>query len=188
MSLFLTKNQTLLMRLFYTNPDKAFFIQEIGRIVDKKPGIFQRALYKLEEEGVLKSFYQANARFFQADTAHPLYPELKRIIFKTVGVPDVLRSFLKKLKEVKVALLYGSFAKGVERKDSDIDLLVIGSPEMEKKLLKNIPDFEKIFQREINYKIYSESEFNEKLKGKNPFLMEILSDQFILLKGAISNV
>ena len=86
----LTKNRAELLRLFFTNPEQSFYIQEIGRILGKKPGIFQRTLNNMEKEGILVSEYKANARYFKTNRMYPLYRELKSIIFKTVGVTGSL--------------------------------------------------------------------------------------------------
>ena len=184
MKSFLTKNQLLLLRLFYTNPEKSFYMQEIGKIINKKAGVFQRTLNTLVEEGFLKSEYRANARYFQANTKHPLYPEFKKIIAKSAGgIEESLKDLVNGIKEIKAAILYGSFAKGKERKESDIDLLIVGKPEVEDKLLKKLAVLEKQIQREINYKLYSEKEFRKKRKENDLFLEEVLSDQKIILKG-----
>ena len=188
MKRFLSKNQLLLLRLFFTNPTKSFYMQEIGRILGKKPGVFQKTLNALAEEGILRSAYQANSRFFQANTNHLLYPELKKIIAKTAGVEGTLRAVLSRLKEVKIALIYGSFAKGREHKDSDVDLLVVGSPRVEDRLLKEIPRIEKELQRDINYKLYSETEYREKRGKGDSFLQEVLTDQKIILKGDLNAI
>ncbi len=184
MKRFLSKNQLLLLRLLYTNPEKSFYMQEIGRILGKKPGVFQRTLNGLVEDGLLSSKYRGHARFFQSNVRHPLYPELRKIVEKTAGVGETLRCLFGRIKGVKVALLYGSFAKGKERKDSDIDLLVVGNPRTEDQLLKQIPKLEKEFQREINYKLYSDKEYREKRAKRDPFLEEVLADQTIVLKGS----
>lgn len=184
MKRFLSKNQLSLLTLFYTNPEKAFYMQELGRILGKKPGVFQRTLNALVEEGILRSEYRAHARFFQADTRHPLYPELKKIVTKTAGVQGKLKELFSRIKEIKVAFLYGSFAKAKERKDSDIDLLLVGTPRVENRLLKEIPKIEKALQREINYRLYSETEYRKKRAQGDPFLEEVLSDQKMILKGS----
>jgi len=181
---FLSKNQLLLLRLFYTNPEKSFYMQEVGRILGKKPGVFQRTLNGFVEDGLVLSEYRGHARFFQANARHPLFPELKKIVEKTVGVAGTLRNLFRRIKGAKMALLYGSFAKGKERKDSDIDLLIVGNPSIEDQLLKQIPKFEKEFQREINYKLYSDREYREKRAKHDPFLEEVLTDKTILLKGS----
>jgi predicted nucleotidyltransferase len=82
-----------------------------------------------------------------------------------------------------MAMIYGSFAKGGQRKDSDVDLLIVGKPRVENKLLTEIVRLEKHLQREINYKLYSEDEYRQKRGKGNPFLEEVLTDRRILLKG-----
>lgn len=180
---FLTQIQMLLLKLFYTNPEKSFYMQEIGKILGKKPGVFQRTLNGLVEESLLLSEYRANARYFHVNAKHPLYPEFKKIIAKTAGVETTLRQLVSRIKEIKIAILYGSFAKGKERRDSDIDLLIVGSPRAEDRLMKELPDLEKQFQREVNYKLYSEAEYGKKRAQGDPFLEEILTDKKIVLKG-----
>ena len=86
MKRFLSKNQLLLLRLVYANPEKSFYMQEIGRILGKKPGVFQRTLNGLVEDGILLSEFRGHARFFQANARYPLFPELKKIVEKTAGV------------------------------------------------------------------------------------------------------
>jgi len=86
----LSKNSSRLLKLFYAHPDDSFYIQQIGRILHKKPGVFQRMLYNLEKQGVLKSEYKANARFFRANKSYPIYHELKSIVSKTATVSAAL--------------------------------------------------------------------------------------------------
>ena len=179
----LTPIQFSLLTLFFTNPKQTFYIQQIARILGKKAGVFQRTLNNLVEEGLLTNFYEGRARYFQANTAHPLYIELKKIISKTTGVEGSLKELVGKIKEIEFAILYGSFAKAKERKDSDVDLLVVASLQAENKLLRKIKPLERRIQREIHYKLYSREEYRKKRLKKDPFLEEVLNDQYILLKG-----
>jgi outer membrane protein TolC len=77
-----SKNTLKLLKFFYAHPGQQFYIQELGRIFKKKPGVFQRALYSLEQEGVLKSEYKANARFFCLNKDYSFYKEFKSIVLK----------------------------------------------------------------------------------------------------------
>ena len=155
-------------------------MQEIGRILGKKPGIFQRTLNNLEKEGILKSEYIANARFFKANKKYPLFKELKSIIFKTVGVTGCLKEALERAGHVCFAFIYGSFAKAKENVLSDIDLVVIGNPD-EDLLIKELDKLEVILKREIHYKLYYLKKFKKDLKEKEPFLLEILRNKKIII-------
>lgn len=177
-----SKNRAELLRLFLTNPDQSFYIQEIGRILGKKPGIFQRTLNNLEKEGILISEYKANARYFKTNKDYPLYKELKSIVFKTVGVSGGLKEALKKVGGIGFSFIYGSYAKAKENYLSDIDLVVIGNPN-EDLLIKELDKLEDTLNREINYKLYSLKDFKKEIKEKEPFLLEILRDKKIMLIG-----
>lgn len=82
----LSKNTVRLLKIFIKYPDESFYIQQLGRILKKKPGVFQRTLYKMEKESVLQSEYRANARFFKINRKYRLYEELKSILSKTACV------------------------------------------------------------------------------------------------------
>ena len=82
----ISKNTLKLLNVFYSQPERQFYIQELGRILKKKPGVFQRMLYKLEKDHVLNSEYKANARFFWANKQYPIYKELRSIVYKTGGM------------------------------------------------------------------------------------------------------
>ena len=179
----LSRNQLLLLGLFYTNPKKSYFMQEVGRILGKKPGVFQRALNTLAKDGILLSEYRGHARFFQSNTQYPFYSELRGIVSKTSGAEGALRNLMERLEGVQMALIYGSFAKGKEREDSDIDLLVVGNPRAETRLIKGLRGIEGTLQREINYKLYSEPEYRWRRTKRDPFLEEILTDKQVVLKG-----
>jgi predicted nucleotidyltransferase len=176
------RNSALLLRLFYTNPDQEYYIQEIGRILDKKPGVFQRDLYNMEKEGILRSEYRANARYFKINKDYPLHDEFKRIVFKTIGIAGSIKEILGKVGGIDFSFLYGSYAKDKETSVSDIDLIIIGSPDEN----NIIPEFEKLegyIKREINYKLYAFKEFLERINNKDAFLLEILKDQYEMLIG-----
>jgi outer membrane protein TolC len=89
----LSKNKLRLLKLFYTHPARQYYIQEIGRLLKKKPGTFQRALESLYQNGLLLSEYKANARFFKANTGHPIYGEIKSIISKSACILIALALF-----------------------------------------------------------------------------------------------
>lgn len=178
----LSKNRAELLRLFFTNFDRAFYMQEIGRILDKKPGVFQRMLNNLVSEGILVSEYKANARYFKINKKYPLFAELKNIIFKTVGIQGSLEEVLKKTGKVKTAFIYGSYAKGRENYLSDIDIIIIGAVN-EDEIVKRLDRLEEKLQRDINYKLYTWNEFKKNVREKEPFILEVMRDKKIMVAG-----
>jgi hypothetical protein len=78
----LSKNKTKLLHFFYAHPQQQFYMHEIGRLMKCKPGVFQRAINELEEGGILKSEFKANARYFMINQDYPAYRELKTLLFE----------------------------------------------------------------------------------------------------------
>jgi len=180
MDLSFTKNQTLILSVFFNNPERSFYLRELARIVGKKPGVFQRDINNLVTEDILKSHFQGNQRFFELNKKYPLYKEMKSIFFKTTGIEGALRKELKKIKGIQKAFIYGSFARSEEKKLSDVDLFVIGSIN-EDELIDLASDLEKKIDREVNYTLMTEREFAEKKKAGNSFLKNIFSKKQIKL-------
>ena len=178
----LTKNRARLLKLFFTNPDRAFYMQEIGRILGKKPGTFQRTLNNLVSEGTLESEYRANARYFKVNKNYPLFQELKSIVFKTVGISGSLKDVLGRIGNVEFAFIYGSFAKAKEDHMSGIDLITIGDLN-EDRLIRELDRLEKQLPREINCRLYTLKEFRKEVLGRTPLLVEILRDKKVMVMG-----
>ena len=181
-----SENQMRLLALLMSQPDKEYYLSELGEILGKRPGIFQRGINSLDDQGIVISRRRGNLRLFTINRQHALYPEIKRIVEKTVGIEGLLRKVVQDLKEVTMALIYGSYARDVMRTDSDIDLAVVGKAAVEAKLLRQLKKVERAIDREVNFKLYTKKEFIERMEKSDPFLAEILSDKYILLKGDLN--
>ena len=180
MPLKFTKNQALILEIFFYNTEKSYFFRQLSRILKKAPGNFQRDINTLVKEGILKSYYQANSRFFELNKEYLLYNELKSIFYKTSGIQGVLKKMLKKIEGIEEAFIYGSFAQGKEKITSDIDIFIIGTIN-EDEFIDAIGRLEKKIGREINYTLMPEKEFQKKIKAKDSFLANIFHTKRIKL-------
>jgi len=178
----LTRTKASLLKIFFTNPEQEFYMHELGRILGKKPGIFQRALNDLESLGILSSAFRGNARYFRSNPDHPLFHEIKSIVFKTIGVLGSLKDILQAAGGVEFSFIYGSYAKGKENSLSDIDLLIIGTPD-ENKIIRELDDLESQLKREINFKLLTRDEFLSAIRRRDAFLHEVLKDRKIMVIG-----
>jgi len=174
------------LAIFFAHPGEEYYLSQIGEALGKHPGVFQRGINALERDGLVKSRKWGNQRLFSINNEYVLLNEVQGIVNKTAGVEGALREFVNKTDTIRIAFVFGSFAKDGMRADSDIDLLlVIVTPEIGDTLVGKLTAIERKLQREINYTIYTHKEFENKRKGKNPFLEKILHERYILLKGKI---
>ena len=171
-----------LLALYFTNPNKKYYLRELERVLNFSVGNIRRELIKLKNTGLFLIENKGNLVYYYLNQSYPLFEELKSIIFKTSGAPKILQNFLEKFSGISQGFIYGSFAKGEEREGSDIDLLIIGEVN-EDKLIEVIGKLERKLQREINYAIYGKEDFKKKKEEGNPFILDILKEKKIFLIG-----
>ena len=90
-------------------------------------GAAQRELARWTEAGILIQTRRGNQVCYQANSASPVFPELKSLVIKTVGLADVLRDAFSGIADrIVVAFIHGSVVRNAEKSDSDVDLVVVG--------------------------------------------------------------
>ena len=102
---------------------------------------------------------------------------------KTIGVEKSLAEILKGEPAIKFCFIYGSYATGADKPGSDIDLFIIGGKDTTDSVAEKISKLEKKIGREINYRFFSEADFNQALKEKNSFILNIIKNKKIFLIG-----
>ncbi|MFH1772480.1 MAG: nucleotidyltransferase domain-containing protein [Candidatus Omnitrophota bacterium] len=179
---FKSKAREALFRLYFTNPDSAYYLRELERELRIPVSMLRKELIGLEKAGIFNSFKKGNLSYYSLNKKYPLFDEFKNIVFKTIGVKGLLKSALAEIKGIESAFIYGSFAKGDDDAASDIDLFIIGNIN-EDILIAAINSIEKRLKREINYSLYSRKDFNKKRKDKDPFVTEVIKNAKIFLVG-----
>lgn len=167
-----------ILKLFFANEEKSFYLSEIAKIIKVSAGTCQRELNRIVLSDILKMEKRANLNFYFLNKQNPLLKEIRSIFAKTLGIEIELKKIIKSVSGVKYALIFGSYVKGGFHSDSDIDLLIIGQIN-EDELIRKIKILERIIQKEINYHLYLEDDFRQKLKQKS-FLQNVLQNYLIL--------
>jgi len=114
-----------LLALLTTTPGAELHTRELVRRTGGSVHPVQRALERLETEGILRSRRVANLRLWSIDPKHPLLLPLRELYARTHGVIAALRDALGPL-DVSLACIFGSFAQGRDDAESDIDVLAVG--------------------------------------------------------------
>src|SRR4030043_1887678 len=117
--IFKSKTRKELFRLYFTNPDQAYYLRELERLLHIPVSMVRKELTRLEVEGIFLSQKKANSTYYLLNQSYPLYEELKSIVFKTIGIQGLLRESLGKMKGIELAFIYGSFAKREESAQRD---------------------------------------------------------------------
>ena len=178
--LFKSKIRQKILSRFFANEGRRFYINEMARLVNTTQGTCRRELNKLVDMGVLTTTKEGNLLYYRVNKQTPLYREFSAIIQKTIGIEAKLKSLLQGFKGISYAFIFGSYAKREFKPESDIDVVIIGIVE-EDSLIKVFKDVERAIGREINYHIYTEKEFRNKLRTDS-FVKNIIKNH-IMIKG-----
>jgi len=179
--LFSSKARVEILKLFLFNPEDSFYQREISAITHQPIRGVQREVEKFHSLGLIEKTTQGNRVYYKVNRNCPIFEELKNILFKSVGIAKVLKDNLKR-NGIKIAFIYGSYAKGEESLSSDIDLMVIGDiSSRELSAILSKPKRE--LMREINYAVFPMQEFIKRIKQKDHFLNSVLKDKKMFIVG-----
>ena len=170
------------IKLLLLNEDQRYYQREIAELAGLPVRAVQREGAKLAEIGLLRRLEDGNRIYFQANPACPIFPELKRILLKTVALEFLLSESLSQDGDIEVAFIYGSYAANQEMSTSDVDLFVIGSV-LSRELSAAVRPVQADIQREINYHLVTPQEFRERLAKGDGFLRNVLEGPKIFVVG-----
>ncbi len=113
----------LLIRLFF-NPNTRSYLRELAKEFDVSTNSVREELNQLKKTGLLESEKDGRQVYYQANTGHPLFPELKSMVGKVMGLDQVIDGIVSRLGDLELAYLLDDYAEG---KDTGIiDLLLVG--------------------------------------------------------------
>ncbi|HOG11290.1 MAG TPA: nucleotidyltransferase domain-containing protein [Smithella sp.] len=161
---------------------QSLHLREIERRTGFAVGTVQQEIKKLQRLDIITRIKDGNRINYKANTNHPLYPEIRNLVLKTSGLADVLKTALSTEAKIKIAFVFGSFARKEEKAASDVDLMVIGDIGL-RKLTGLLMEASEKLGREINPYRLTEIEFIKRKKEKDHFLQQVLESPKIFITG-----
>ncbi len=175
-----------MLALLLLQPERRWTLQELAQVLDAPVSSVHRELGRAEAAGIVRRNATARPHRFQAATDDPLYEPLASLLRRSVGIEEQLRTALER-PDVLVALIYGSWAGGTRRPDSDIDVFVIGDADL-RELRRGVRPIGKSAGRAIDLSILTVDEFQGLLAERSSFARRILEAPVIQLVGDLANI
>lgn len=124
-----SKVRQRILALLVETPERRVHLRGVARAVGTSAGTAARELGRLAEAGLVRRAREGNQVYFQARSDQPLFGPVREIVRQTIGAPMSIGRSLAGLAGVERAVIFGSYAHGSLRPDSDVDLLIIGTPD-----------------------------------------------------------
>jgi predicted nucleotidyltransferase len=180
--LFGSKLRAKVLGWFFTHVDERFFVRQLESLLKEDSTNLSRELARLESLRILVSEREGRQKYFKVNKSSPIFEEMKGLILKTGGVAGVIKSALEKVEGIKYAFIYGSFARNIEKPESDVDLMVVGKAHLDE-IEDILSKIEQQLGRQVNIIFYSSREFREKMNTKDSFIRTVLNSPKIMLIG-----
>ena len=160
-----SKTRIKLLIRFFFNPNTSSYLRELAKEFDVSTNSVREELNQLTRTKLLTFQKSGRQVFYKANQEHPLFPELKSMVSKVMGIDQVIDSIVKRLGDLEQAYLLDDYAEG---KDTGIiDLLLVGDIDQ-----YHLNDLSRKTERYIKRKIRSlvlsrdeHKEFEPKLKA-----------------------
>jgi predicted nucleotidyltransferase len=118
---------------------------------------------------MLESSVSGNKKIYQANTKHPLFFDIQKIVMKHVGIDEIITNITANLGLLERVYLTGSFVTGND--STIIDLVFVGQID-QSYLDILIAKSEKLIKRKIQVKVVSLPDFlEEDYSNKQQFLL-----------------
>lgn len=171
------KKNILLMQ-FLGDYKKEVYGRELVNKVPVSQKAIALALDELEKEGILKARKQGNIKYFRLNLANT---EIKDALTAAEIMKKI--DFLKKQrklahifkKDSRIVGVFGSYALGTQRPDSDVDIFIAGKKQKEDYDAKG-----KTLDLNISIKYFTDKEFKSLLKKHDNLCKEIIKNHIIL--------
>ena len=163
-------------------PGERFHLREIARRAGTSAGTASRELARLRDAGIVASEREGNQLYFRADAASPLHGPVRDLVRRTIGAPAVLRHRLLGVPLVERAVIFGSYADGRLRADSDVDLLVIGDPDRDM-LTEALEEAASELGRDVNEVVMTPAELEARRARGDGFVASIDAGPVIAVVG-----
>lgn len=182
-ALFSSSTLVHLLRVFCIEPDREYYQRELERITGTHLRQLQRDLVRLERAGLIASRISGNRVYYRAQRHHPVFEDLRRVVIRTIGLSDVLRTVLADADSgIRAAFVFGSFARGEDSADSDVDLFVIGDVSR-RSLAAPLAAASRELGREVNVVVMTPADIRARLHDRDHFVVSVLAESRIWVVG-----
>ncbi|MFJ4293085.1 nucleotidyltransferase domain-containing protein [Cupriavidus sp. NPDC089707] len=173
-----------LLRALYMSPGKQYAPAELARLTGADSGNVTRWLRRWAEVGLVVRHQDGRNVLYRASES-PALVGLTDIVRRSDAVLDDIRAALP--EETEVAAIFGSVARGEEKAESDLDVLVLGEDLSSIRINALLKAVGRKHGRDIHASVFSRSEFEEMLAGGNSFAVGVMQQPMILLIGELAH-
>jgi DNA-binding transcriptional regulator YhcF (GntR family) len=166
-----SKTRVKILMRFFLNPQARSYLRELAKEFNVSTNAVREELNQLTRTQLLIAEKTGRSVFYSANPQHSLFPELRSMVQKVMGIDQVIDGIVQRIGNLEMAFLIDDYAEG---KDTGIiDIVLVGA--IDHYHLNDLSrKTEHYIKRKIRSLILSKKEFEEfhpNLKKRPHFLI-----------------
>ena len=107
-----SKTRLRLLIKFFVSQANSGYLNGLANEMGESTNGIRKELNHLQEAGYLQKLKVNNKIEYKANTNHPLFETLRKVVFKHLGLEDLVEKVLERMGNVDQIILIGDYAKG----------------------------------------------------------------------------
>ena len=150
-TLITSKTRLRILVKFFMNVANNGYLRGLAEELNESTNSIRKELNNLEEAGYLEKESIQNKIIYKANTKHPLFTILQKIVRQHIGLDAMVEMILQRMGNIEKVVLIGDYAQG---KDSGtIEVILVGNQLNSDYIDQLGTKVEKEIKRKVNFQI-----------------------------------
>jgi hypothetical protein len=144
-----SKTRLRLLIKFFVSQANRGYLNGLATEMGESTNAIRKELNHLHDAGYLQKEKANNKIQYKANTKHPMFSVLQKVILKHLGLEDAVEIVLERMGDVEQIILIGDYAKGID--SGKIEMIIVGQ-DLNTSYVRNLEEkLEKLISRKVAF-------------------------------------
>jgi len=144
-----SKTRLRLLIKFFVSQANRGYLNGLATEMGESTNAIRKELNHLHDAGYLQKEKSNNKIQYKANTKHPMFSVLQKVILKHLGLEDAVEIVLERMGDVEQIILIGDYAKGID--SGKIEIIIVGQ-DLNTSYVQNLEEkLEKLISRKVTF-------------------------------------
>ena len=153
-----SKTRLRLLIKFFVSQANRGYLNGLATEMGESTNAIRKELNHLHDAGYLQKEKSNNKIQYKANTKHPMFSVLQKIILKHLGLEDAVEIVLERMGDVEQIILIGDYAMGID--SGKIEIIIVGQ-DLNTSYVQNLEEkLEKLISRKVAFFLSASHKLN----------------------------
>jgi len=144
-----SKTRLRLLIKFFVSQANRGYLNGLATEMGESTNAIRKELNHLHNAGYLQKEKSNNKIQYKANTKHPMFSVLQKVILKHLGLEDAVEIVLDRMGAVEQIILIGDYAKGID--SGKIEIIIVGQ-DLNTSYVRNLEEkIENLISRKVTF-------------------------------------